>query len=146
LNGPPKDGSRDDKWHAHVAIGRQQYLELRAWFSERALRDSATNLALAFYELPLGPSAPNANKKIRPVEEGQSLRRAYLGRWGRNFAEVLALYLAKGGMASWWRNIRAAFRQLRNAINGEEHHQPANVLHCQRQFMRTGQAIQRLAR
>ena len=56
--GRKKDGSRDDKWHAHVAIDRSQYLDLRAWFFERARRDSSEKLALAFYQLPLAPYAP----------------------------------------------------------------------------------------
>ena len=56
--GRKKDGSRDDKWHAHVAIDRQRYLELRASFTERALRESPNSLAKAFYELPISPYAP----------------------------------------------------------------------------------------
>ncbi len=56
--GRKKDGSRDDKWHAHVAMERDKYLELRAWFSERALQESPEKLALSFYQLPTAPYAP----------------------------------------------------------------------------------------
>lgn len=56
--GRKQDGSRDDKWHAHVAIDRQYYLGLRAKFDERATRDSPNNLALALYQLPIAPYAP----------------------------------------------------------------------------------------
>jgi hypothetical protein len=56
--GRKKDGSNDDKWHAHVEIDREQYLGLRAWFSERALRDSAKSLAMAFSQLQIAPYAP----------------------------------------------------------------------------------------
>jgi len=58
--GRKKDGSRDDKWHSHVAIDRQQYLELKAWFAERAQRESSKKMALAFYQLPIAPYAPVA--------------------------------------------------------------------------------------
>ncbi len=73
--GRKKDGSRDDKWHAHVAIDRQQYLELRAWFSERALRDSARKLALAFYELPIAPYAPVRRQLLLLLREVNRIRK-----------------------------------------------------------------------
>lgn len=73
--GRKKDGSRDDKWHAHVAIDRQQYLELRAWFSERALRDSSKKLALAFYELPVAPYAPIRRQLLMVLREVNRLRK-----------------------------------------------------------------------
>ncbi len=56
--GRTRDGQPDTKWHAHVALDRNQYLELRAWFTERALRESTTVLARSLYELPVAPYAP----------------------------------------------------------------------------------------
>lgn len=73
--GRKRDGSRDDKWHAHVAIDRPQYLELRAWFSERALRDSSKKLALAFYELPVAPYAPIRRQLLMVLREVNRLRK-----------------------------------------------------------------------
>lgn len=54
----PKTGRKDHKWHAHVEIERTQYLDLRAWFSERAIRDTTDRLAKAFYDSPVVPYAP----------------------------------------------------------------------------------------
>jgi hypothetical protein len=56
--GRTRDGQLDSKWHSHVEMDRRQFLELRAWFAERALRESHENLALAFYQLPVAPYAP----------------------------------------------------------------------------------------
>ncbi|TWU62636.1 hypothetical protein V7x_43710 [Crateriforma conspicua] len=56
--GRKKDGSNDDRWHAHVEIDRDQFLDLRAWFSERALRDSPDKIAKAFNALPIASYAP----------------------------------------------------------------------------------------
>lgn len=56
--GRTRSGQPDTKWHAHVAMTRDQYLELRAWFSERALRDSIVDLARSLYQLPVAPYAP----------------------------------------------------------------------------------------
>ena len=53
---PP--GARQAKWHAHVAIERERYLELKAYFLHLATHRSAENLALAFYRLPYEPYAP----------------------------------------------------------------------------------------
>jgi len=73
--GRKKDGSRDDKWHSHIAIDRQQYLELRAWFSERAPRDSAKKLALAFYQLPIAPYAPVRRQLLILLREVNRVRK-----------------------------------------------------------------------
>lgn len=56
--GRTRDGRPDEKWHSHVAIDRPQFLELRAWFSEIARRESTHRMALAFYNLPIAPYAP----------------------------------------------------------------------------------------
>ena len=56
--GRTRDGKPDHKWHAHVAIERRRYLELRDHFLELARHRSADNLALQFYRLPFEPYAP----------------------------------------------------------------------------------------
>ena len=73
--GRKKDGSRDDKWHSHVAIDRQQYLCLRAWFAARAHRDSAKKLALAFYQLPIAPYAPVRRQLLMLLREVNRVRK-----------------------------------------------------------------------
>ncbi|WP_146528338.1 hypothetical protein [Novipirellula artificiosorum] len=73
--GRKKDGSRDDKWHAHVAIDREQYLDLRAWFTDRALRESQEKLALAFYQLPLSPYAPVRRQLLMMLREVNRIRK-----------------------------------------------------------------------
>ncbi len=72
--GRTRDGQRDDKWHAHVAIDRRQYLELRAWFAERALREGPDKLALAFYQLPIAPYAPVRRQLLLMLREVNRLR------------------------------------------------------------------------
>lgn len=73
--GRKKDGSNDDKWHAHVEIDRDQYLDLRAWFSERALRDSPDKLAQAFYEIPIAPYAPIRRQMLLMLREVNRVRK-----------------------------------------------------------------------
>jgi len=73
--GRKKDGSNDDQWHAHVEIDRDQYLDLRAWFSERALRDSPDRLAKAFYELPIAPYAPVRRQMLLMLREVNRVRK-----------------------------------------------------------------------
>jgi len=73
--GRKKDGSNDDKWHAHVEIDRGQYLDLRAWFSERALRDSPDKLANAFYQLPIAPYAPVRRQMLMMLREVNRVRK-----------------------------------------------------------------------
>ena len=73
--GRKKDGSNDDKWHAHVEIDRAQYLDLRAWFFERALRDSPDKLAKAFYQLPIAPYAPVRRQMLMILREVNRVRK-----------------------------------------------------------------------
>ena len=56
--GRTRSGQPDHKWHAHVAIERRRYLELKAYFLELARHRSADNLALQFYRIPFEPYAP----------------------------------------------------------------------------------------
>lgn len=73
--GRKKDGSNDDQWHAHVEIDREQYLDLRAWFSERALRDSPNQLAHAFYKLPIAPYAPVRRQMLTMLRDVNRIRK-----------------------------------------------------------------------
>lgn len=73
--GRKKDGSRDDKWHAHVAIERTQYLELRSWFTEMALRENPSKLGLAFYNLPIAPYAPVRRQLLLLLRAVNQIRR-----------------------------------------------------------------------
>ena len=56
--GRTRDGKPDPKSHAHVAIERRRYLELRDHFLELASHRSADGLALQFYRIPFEPYAP----------------------------------------------------------------------------------------
>ncbi|TWU54721.1 hypothetical protein Poly51_34400 [Rubripirellula tenax] len=73
--GRKKDGSRDDKWHAHVALTRSFYLDLKATFTERAKVDSAERLALAFYELSVAPYAPIRRQLLTIHREVNRIRK-----------------------------------------------------------------------
>jgi len=56
--GLTRKGTADFNWHSHVRLERQQYLDLRAEFSEWALRASTAELAKAFSTLPVAAYAP----------------------------------------------------------------------------------------
>ncbi len=73
--GRTKDGRQDEKWHAHVEMDRNQFLELRAWFAERALRESPDRLALAFYQLPVAPYAPVRRQLLLLLREVNRVRK-----------------------------------------------------------------------
>ena len=73
--GRTKDGQPDEKWHSHVEIDRRQFLELRAWFAERALRASAEKLALAFYQLPIAPYAPVRRQLLLMLRDVNRVRK-----------------------------------------------------------------------
>ena len=73
--GRTKDGQPDEKWHSHVEIERRQFLELRAWFAERALWASAEKLALAFYQLPIAPYAPVRRQLLLMLREVNRVRK-----------------------------------------------------------------------
>ncbi|MHC4880748.1 MAG: hypothetical protein ACYTGL_30205 [Planctomycetota bacterium] len=56
--GRTRDGKRDHRWHAHVSIERQRYLELRDYFLELGTRRSVEQVVLQFYRIPFEPYAP----------------------------------------------------------------------------------------
>lgn len=53
-----RKGSTDPNWHAHVRLDRQQYLNLRAVFSDWALTASIAEISTAFSRLPIAAYAP----------------------------------------------------------------------------------------
>jgi hypothetical protein len=63
--GRTRSGEPDMGWHAHVEIERETYLDLRAKFLDRALRQRAEDLALEFYELPFERYAPVRRQLLR---------------------------------------------------------------------------------
>ena len=80
--GRTRRGEKDAKWHAHVEIERQRYLELRDHFRELATRRSAEHLALAFYDLPYEPYAPIRRqmlKLLQAVNAAPKNRRPFAG-------------------------------------------------------------------
>lgn len=56
--GRTRSGEIDHRWHAHVAIDRPVYLDLRAQVVESATHRGASHLALWFYQLPFERYAP----------------------------------------------------------------------------------------
>lgn len=73
--GRKKDGSNDEKWHSHVEIDRQRYLDLRAWFAEQALRQSLPRLAVQLYEIPVAPYAPVRRQMLMILREVNRVRK-----------------------------------------------------------------------
>jgi hypothetical protein len=94
--GRKKDGSIDDKWHAHVAIDRQQYLNLRAWFAEHALCDSAKKLALAFYQATDCPVRAGQATVVADASRGQPCPQ---GRRQTSIAKRYSSAAEEGGAA-----------------------------------------------
>lgn len=58
-----------------MEIDRNQFLELRAWFADRAQRESPDKLALAFYQLPLAPYAPVRSQLLLMHREVNRVRK-----------------------------------------------------------------------
>jgi hypothetical protein len=56
--GRTRAGEKDPRWHAHVAIEKERYKEIRAHFLHVAVHRSPQTVALAFYRLPFEPYAP----------------------------------------------------------------------------------------
>ncbi len=73
--GRKRDGSRDDKWHSHVEIERRQYLELRAWFSERALWESPERIVQGFRNLPIAVYAPVRRQLLMMLRDVNRVRK-----------------------------------------------------------------------
>ena len=55
---PETPALRDDKLRVRVQIGREQYLDLKAYFLDIALHRSVEQLGLELYNLPYEPYAP----------------------------------------------------------------------------------------
>ncbi len=74
--GRTRGGELDPRWHSHVAIEREQYLELRALLVELAKHRSAEKVALAIYQLPIEPYAPVRRQLLVILREVNRARRA----------------------------------------------------------------------
>lgn len=56
--GRTAEGKLDDKWHSHVEIEREQYLDLKMHLTTWAIRRPAEKVAASFWNLPVQPYAP----------------------------------------------------------------------------------------
>lgn len=74
--GRKRTGEPDPKWHAHVAIERRRYLELKSWFIEQATKRSEKDIALAFYRLPFEPYAPIRRQELNLLRAVNRVRSA----------------------------------------------------------------------
>ena len=77
--GRTQKGYQDPKWHAHVAMERQQYLALRDHFVELAGRRSADDIATMFQRLPFEPYAPVRRQQLN-ILRAVNRRRKQSGR------------------------------------------------------------------
>ena len=73
--GRTRTGELDTRWHAHVSIDRDHYLDLRAKFLDLAARRRADDLALAFYELPFERYAPVRRQLLLLLRRVNEVRR-----------------------------------------------------------------------
>lgn len=89
--GRTRKGEKDTRWHAHVEIEREKFLNLQAEYLTECVRRSAASLALRFYEVGFERYAPirrqllillkrvNAKRKLAGLEpvptDALSLRR-----------------------------------------------------------------------
>lgn len=73
--GRKRNGMPDTEWHSHVEIERRQYLELRAWFAERALRESPDRIERAFQNLPIAVYAPVRRQLLMMLREVNRVRK-----------------------------------------------------------------------
>lgn len=74
--GRTRGGEADSGWHSHVAIEREQYLDLRAHLVVLAKHRSAEKVALAIYRLPIEPYAPVRRQLLVILREVNRARRA----------------------------------------------------------------------
>lgn len=75
----PGNSGTEDKTaaggHSHVVIGRERFKELEAWFSELALRQSASRLSYEFYRFPYEPYAPIRRQMLRLLRTVNEIRK-----------------------------------------------------------------------
>jgi hypothetical protein len=67
---------RDDKWHARVQIGRERYLELKAYFLELTRHRSSDALSRELYAIPFEPYAPVRQQLLNILRLVNNTRRA----------------------------------------------------------------------
>lgn len=68
-------GKPDSKWHSHVAIDRERFKDLEAWFLNMAIHWSAERVALEFYRLPFEPYAPVRRQMLRLLRRVNAARK-----------------------------------------------------------------------
>lgn len=73
--GRRQNGEVDPRWHAHVEIQRQLYLQWEALLVEMATHRSAERLAMEFYRLPFEPYAPVRRQMLRLLGRVNKVRR-----------------------------------------------------------------------
>jgi hypothetical protein len=73
--GRTRAGDLDHRWHSHVQIDRQHYLDLRARLLDLATHRSAENLALEFYRLPFEPYSPIRRQMLRLLRDVNAARK-----------------------------------------------------------------------
>jgi hypothetical protein len=83
------DGKPDVRWHSHVAIDRQWFRPLEAWYLEMATRRSAEQLALEFYRFPFEPYAPVRRQMLRLLRKVNEVRKK--GGLGRLHYDILPM-------------------------------------------------------
>lgn len=74
--GRTRKGERDPRWHSHVAIDREAYLDLRAQLLELARSRRADDLALAFYGVPFERYAPVRRQLLLLLRRVNQIRKA----------------------------------------------------------------------
>ncbi len=74
--GRTRDGQPDRKWHSHVEIDRQQFLDLKAWLGEHAARATTAELAKAIYFLPVESYAPIRRQLLGLLRQLNQIRQS----------------------------------------------------------------------
>lgn len=73
--GRTRTGETDYRWHAHVAIDRPVYLDLRAQAIDLAAQRGASALALWFYQLPFERYAPVRRQLLLLLRRANAIRK-----------------------------------------------------------------------
>ena len=62
--GRTRKGEKDPRWHAHVQIDRQQYIDMKAWYEHHAIRRNADWFSACFQSIPYEPYAPIRRQQL----------------------------------------------------------------------------------
>lgn len=74
--GRTRKGERDPRWHAHVQMDRERYLEMKAWFEQYATRRKADWLSECLSQIPYEPYAPVRRQKLNILRSVNRRRKA----------------------------------------------------------------------